>query len=68
MKYIIIILLLSTNGLEEIKLKHNGTLKSCNEIAENWRQVNTIYYDQTETRNQGNYTSDNKLMVGYICE
>jgi hypothetical protein len=49
------------SGIEEIKLKHNG---NCGEIAENWRQVNTTYKDAP---NQGNYTSDGKLLVGHIC-
>ena len=41
MKYVII-LLLSTTGLEEIKLKTNGL--NCGEIANAWREVNTVYY------------------------
>jgi hypothetical protein len=62
MKYIVIILLLSTSGVERIKLK---TLEpNCGEIAKAWREVNTTYYDGP---NQGNYTLDGKLMIGYIC-
>ena len=61
MKYVII-LLLSTAGVEELKLKTNGL--NCGEIATAWREVNTKYYDGP---NQGNFTRDGKLMIGYIC-
>ena len=59
----VIILLLSTTGVEEVKLKTNGL--NCGEIANAWREVNTTYYDAP---NQGNFTSDGKLMIGYICQ
>ena len=59
----IIVLLLSTTGIEEIKLGTKGS--SCETIAELWRGVNTAYY---EGPNQGNFTNDGKLMIGYICE
>jgi len=62
MKYIVIILLLSTSGVERIELKTNEP--NCGEIAKAWREVNTTYY---EGPNQGNFTSDGKLMIGYIC-
>ena len=62
MKYVII-LLLSMSGVEEIKL--NSTDLNCGEIANAWREVNTTYYDGP---NQGNFTPDGKLMMGYICE
>ena len=62
MKFVII-LLLSTTGLEKIELKTSGL--NCGEIAKAWREVNTSYYDAP---NQGNFTSDGKLMIGYICE
>jgi hypothetical protein len=62
MKFVII-LLLSTTGLERIELKTSGL--NCGEIAKAWREVNTIYYDGP---NQGNFTSDGKLMIGYICD
>jgi hypothetical protein len=60
MKYVII-LLLSVNGVEEIKLKGSN----CEVMAESWREINTTYY---EGPNQGNYTRDGKLMFGYICQ
>ena len=63
MKYIVIILLLSTSGVERIELKTNEP--NCGEIAKAWREVNTTYY---EGPNQGNFTNDGKLMIGYICE
>ena len=62
MKFVII-LLLSTTGLEKIELKTSGL--HCGEIAKAWREVNTPYYDGP---NQGNFTSNGKLMIGYICE
>ena len=63
MKYIVIILLLSTSGVERIELKTQGF--HCGEIANAWREVNTTYYDGP---NQGNFTDDGKLMIGYICK
>ena len=62
MKYIVIILLLGTNGLERIELKTSEP--NCGEIAKAWREVNTTDY---EGPNQGNFTNDGKLMIGYIC-
>ena len=62
MKYVII-LLLSTSGVEELKLKTNGL--NCGAIAEAWREVNTTYRDG---KNQGNFTSDGKLLIGHICK
>ena len=62
MKYLII-LLLSTSGVEEIKLKTNGL--NCGEIANAWRAVNTTYHGPGPS--QGNFTPDGKLMIGYIC-
>ena len=59
----VIILLLSTTGVEEIKIKTSGL--NCGEIANAWRKVNTTYY---EGPNQGNFTNDGKLMMGYICQ
>ena len=62
MKYVIIFLL-SVSGVEEIELKTHGL--NCGEIAEAWRKVNTQYYAGP---NQGNFTPEGKLMIGYICE
>ena len=60
---LVIILLLSTTGLEKIELKTSGL--NCGEIANAWREVNTTYYDAP---NQGNFTNDGKLMIGHICQ
>ena len=60
----IIILLLSTTGLEKIELKTSGM--NCGEIADAWREVNTTYYGPGP--DQGNFTPDGKLMIGHICE
>ena len=62
MKYVIIFLL-STTGLEEVKLKTNGL--NCGEIASAWMDVNTQY--QGTGKDQGNYTKEGHLMVGYYC-
>mgnify|MGYP003150322575 FL=1 len=59
----VIILLLSTTGVEEIKIKTSDL--NCGEIANAWREVNTTYY---EGPNQGNFTNDGKLMIGHICQ
>ena len=61
MKYVVI-LLLSVSGVEKIELKTNGL--NCGEIAKAWREVNTTYRDG---KNQGNFTPDGKLMIGYTC-
>ena len=64
---ILIILLLSTTGIEEIKFKTKGL--NCSEIAMAWTDVNTTYYDMVNgnPKLQGNYTRDGKLLVGWIC-
>jgi len=62
MKYIVVILLLSTSGVERIELKTSEP--NCQEIAKSWREINTTYYDGP---NQGNFTPDGRLMIGYIC-
>ena len=59
----VIILLLSTTGVEEIKLKTNDL--NCGDITNMWREINTKYQ---EGGNQGHFTNDGKLMIGYICE
>ena len=66
MKYVII-LLLSVSGVEEIELKTNGL--NCGEIANAWREVNTVYYPaiRGDAKLQGNYLPDGRLMIGYIC-
>ena len=63
MKSVVIILLLSVSGVEKIELKTKGL--NCHEIAEAWREVNTTYQ---EGKNQGNFTSDGKLLIGHICK
>tara|TARA_R100001594_G_C3856763_1_gene219869 strand:- start:55 stop:258 length:204 start_codon:yes stop_codon:yes gene_type:complete len=67
MKYVII-LLLSVSGIEETKLKINGL--NCGEVAMAWTDVNTVYYPMIEgdATQQGNYTPDGKLLIGWICE
>ena len=64
---ILIILLLSTTGIEEVKFETNGL--NCSEMATAWREVNTTYYDMIEDnpKLQGNYTKEGKLMIGWIC-
>ena len=67
MKYIVIILLLSTNGIEEVRLKHHG---NCDGIDEAWVDVNMKYYDErnNDPKLQGWYNPDGKLLLGWICE
>jgi len=62
MKFVII-LLLSTTGVEEIKLQTNDL--NCGEIANMWREINTKHQEGPD---QGHFTNDGKLMIGYICE
>jgi len=64
MKSLVIIVLLSTNeiDIEKIALQHTG---NCHGIANAWREVNTTYRDGP---NQGNFTSDGKLLIGWICK
>jgi|TARA_R110000751_G_scaffold60738_3_gene126618 hypothetical protein len=64
---LLIILLLTTTGIEEVKFETNGL--NCSEMATAWREVNTTYYDMIEgnPKLQGNYTKEGKLMIGWIC-
>ena len=68
MKYIVVILLLSTNGvdIEKVKLKHNG---NCDGIANAWVDVNMKYYNErnNDPKLQGWYTPKGKLLLGWIC-
>jgi len=81
MKVIVVILLLSTSGVERIELKTNSSwlkipeaIVHCGDIAEKWREINTKYYDSRNVdsnspkEQQGNYTRDGKLMIGYLCQ
>ena len=81
MKVIVVILLLSTSGVEKIELKTSKSWREvpeaivhCGNIAEKWREINTTYYESRNTdpdspkEQQGNYTPSGKLMIGYICE
>ena len=66
MKEMVLILLLSTTGIEEGKLKHHG---NCDGIANAWVDVNMTYYPQVngDPKLQGYYTKENKLLLGWIC-
>ena len=67
MKYIVVILLLSTSGIEEIKLKHHG---NCDGIANAWVDVNMTYYPMVDgnPKLQGWYNADGKLLLGWLCK
>ena len=67
MKYIVVILLLSTSEIEEIKLKHHGT---CDGIANAWVDVNMKFYNERngDPKLQGWYNADGKLLLGWICK
>jgi len=66
MKYIIVILLLSTNGIEEVRLKHHG---NCDGIANAWVDVNMTYYPMVDgnPKLQGWYDPNGKMLLGWIC-
>ena len=66
MKYIVVILLLSTSEIEEIKLKHHG---NCDGIANAWVDVNMKFYNERnrDPKLQGWYNADGKLLLGWIC-
>ena len=66
MKYIVVILLLSTSGIEEIKLKHHG---NCDGIANAWVDVNMTYYPMVDgnPKLQGWYDPNGKMLLGWIC-
>ena len=68
MKYIVIILLLSTNGIDvkKVKLKHDG---NCEGIANAWVDVNMTYYPIVDgnPKLQGWYTPKGKMLLGWIC-
>ena len=67
MKYIVVILLLSTSGIEEIKLKHHG---NCDGITNAWVDVNMKFYNERngDPKLQGWYNADGKLLLGWICK
>ena len=68
MKYIVVILLLSTNGvdIEKVRIKHNG---NCDGIANAWVDVNMKYYNERNgnPKLQVYYTSNGKLLLGWTC-
>jgi hypothetical protein len=72
MKTIVVILLLTTSGVERYEIKTSGL--DCGQIAEKWREINTKYYESRNTdptspkEQQGNYTRNGKLMIGYLCQ
>ena len=69
MKSIVIILLLSTNGvdIQKVKLKHDG---NCDGIANAWVDVNMKYYNERngDPKLQGHYTADGELLLGWTCD
>ena len=68
MKYIVIILLLSTNGIDidNVRLKHDG---NCDGIAEAWTDVNMKYYSERNgnPKLQGWYDPKGRLLLGWVC-
>ena len=66
---IIVILLLSVAGAEEIELAKSPSI-SCEEAGNKWLEANTVYKDQinNDMSRQGSYTSDGKLAWGYYCK
>ena len=68
MKFVII-LLLTTGGLEQIKYPIESGL-TCEDQAYKWRDSNATYHDSrnTDHKQQGWYTTSGSLFVGHICE
>ena len=68
MKFVVI-LLLTTGGLEQIKYPIESGL-TCEGQAHKWRDANVTYYDSqnTDQRPQGWYTKEGNLWIGHICE
>ena len=66
---ILVILLLSVAGPEEIELAKSPSI-SCEEAGNKWLEANTVYKDQinNDMSRQGSYTSDGKLAWGYYCK
>ncbi len=66
MKYLVI-LLLSTTGIEEVKLKYHD---NCEGIANAWVDVNMQYYNERDgnPKLQGWYDDEGKLLLGWICD
>ena len=66
---ILVILLLSVAGPEEIELAKSPSI-SCEEAGDKWLETNTVYKDQIDgdMSRQGSYTSDGKLVWGYYCK
>ena len=66
---ILVILLLSVAGPEEIELVKSPSI-SCEEAGNKWLEANTVYKDQinNDMSRQGSYTSDGKLAWGYYCK
>ena len=68
MKFVVI-LLLTTGGLEQIKYPIEKGL-TCEDQAYKWRDANVKYYDEGSTAHgtQGYYTKEGNLWLGHICE
>ena len=68
MKSLVIILLLSTNGIDIKKVKIKHTV-NCDGIANAWVDVNMKYYLERngDPKLQGWYDSKGKLLLGWIC-
>ena len=66
---ILIILLISVAGSEEIEIAKNPSL-TCGEAGNKWLETNTVYKDHIDgdPKKQGSYTSDGKLAWGYYCK
>jgi len=66
MKYLVI-LLLSTTGIDEVKLSYHD---NCDRVAEAWVDVNMTYYPMMNgnPKLQGWYDKENKLLLGWICD
>ena len=66
---ILIILLISVAGPEEIVIKKHSNI-SCSDAGNAWIDVNSVYKDDVsgDRGKQGSYTKDGKLVWGYYCK
>lgn len=68
-KIIYFLIACNTCDLERMYFNFDPTkYKNCMEQADVIREQISSYYSSTEVRDQGWYTTDGKLVIGYKCE
>ena len=68
MKVIVILLLTANLTVEELRFQTHGL--DCFQLGNAWREANTTYHGarNTDPKQQGNYTDNNELLLGYYCK